>query len=138
MRTSHSLPSAIVRSPFSPQSLAIFTPINKWETLPHFELHPLNRVLLLNGEALPPSRERIDEEVAGLGGTAEGHMELGGVFIENPTRNILFRAPKVMVTRFVLPASFSPARERPNLDRSFTVHAQPLDPGDDLARLVFF
>ena len=78
----------------------------------HFELHPVNRALLLDPQPLPPSRERIDEEVAGLGGTAEGHRELGGVFIENPTRNIVFRAPKVMVTRFVLTASFSSARER--------------------------
>ena len=73
----------------------------------HFELHPLNRALFLSAEPLPPGRERIDEEVAGLGGTAEGHIELGGVFIDDPTRDILFRAPKVMVTRFVLTASLS-------------------------------
>ena len=104
----------------------------------HFELHPLNRALLLHGEPVPPSCERIDEEVTGLGGTAKGHRELGGVFIEDPTRNIVFRAPKVMVTRFVLTARFSPARERPKLDRGFTVHAQPFDPGGSWLAWSFF
>ena len=104
----------------------------------HFELHPLNRVLLLSGEPVPPGRERINNEVAGLGGTAKGHIQLGGVFIDNPTRNILFRTPKVMVTCFVLTTSLPAAREHSNLDRGFTVHAQPLDPGGGLARLVFF
>ena len=78
----------------------------------HFELHPVNRALFLSAEPVPPGRERINDEVAGLGGTAEGHIELGGVFIDDPTRNILFRAPKVMVTRFVLTASLPAARER--------------------------
>ena len=63
---------------------------------------------------MPPSRERINEEVAGLGGTAKGHVQLGGVFIEDPTRDIVFRAPKVMVTRFVLTPRFSATRERAN------------------------
>ena len=30
------------------------------------------------------------------------------------------------------------ARERPKLDRGFTVHAQPFDPWSVLARVVFF
>ena len=104
----------------------------------HFELHPVNHALFLDTQALPPSRERIDEEVAGLRGTAEGHIELGGVFIENPTRDIVFRAAKVMVTGFVVTPSFSAARERAQLDSGFTVHAQPFDAWSILARLVFF
>jgi hypothetical protein len=104
----------------------------------HFELHPLNGVLLLRGKPAPPGREGIHHEVAGLGGTAEGHLELGGVFIDNPTRNILFRTPKVMVTRFVIPPRLSSARERPKLDRGFAIHAQAFAPGGGLVGLVFF
>ena len=104
----------------------------------HFELHPLNRVLLLNGEAVPPGRERIDDEVASLGGTAKGHIELGRIFIDDPTRDIFLRAPEVMVTSLVLPTRLSAARELSNFDRGFTVHAQPFDPWVVLARLVFF
>ena len=76
---------------------------------------------------MPPGRERIHDEVAGLGGTAEGHRELGRIFIKNPTRNILVRAPKVMVTRLALRSRSRSAREGPQLDSSFTVHAQPVD-----------
>ena len=101
----------------------------------HFELDPFGRALFLNAEPLPPGRERIDEEVAGLSGTAEGHMELGRVFIDDPTWDILLPVPEVMVTRFVLPTSFPPARELAKFDRGFTVHAQPLDSRDGL---VFF
>jgi hypothetical protein len=104
----------------------------------HFELHPLKRVLLLRGEPVPPGRERIHNEVAGLGGTAEGYLQLGGGFIDNPTRKIVFRTPQVRVTRLVLTTSLPAARARPPLNRGFTVHAHSLDPGGGLARLVFF
>ena len=104
----------------------------------HFELHTLNRAVFLGTEALPPSCERSDEEVTGLGGTAKGHIQLGGVFIDDPTRDIFLRAPEVRVTRFVFPARLSAARERADIDRRFTVHAQPFDPWDGLACLVFF
>lgn len=107
-------------------------------TVVHFELHPVNRAVFRGAEALPPRRERIDEEVAGLRGTAEGHMELGGIFIENPTRNIVCRAAKVMVTGFGLTASLPTTRERPNLDSGVTVPAQPFDAWRSLAPLVFF
>src|SRR5262249_26297997 len=92
-------------------------------TVVHFELHALNHVLFLRGEALPPSCEGIHNAVAGFGRTPEGHMELGGVFIQNPTRDIVAGAAKVVVTRFVLTASFSAARERANLDGGLTIHA---------------
>ena len=104
----------------------------------HFELHPVNRAVFLDTQALPPSRERSDEEVAGRRGTAEGHREVGSVFIENPTRDIVFRAAKVMVTGFVVTPSFSVARERAQLDGGFTVHAQPFEAWSILARRVFF
>jgi len=104
----------------------------------HFERVPLNRVLLLNGEAVPPGRERSNEEVAGLGGTAEGHIQLGRVFLDEPTRDLLLWALAVMVIRFVLTARLPTARERPNLDRGFTVHASSRDSWGVRARLVFF
>jgi hypothetical protein len=77
-------------------------------------------------------------EVAGLSGITERHMELGGIFIKEPTGNILFGAPKIVVTRFVFTASLPTARERTQLDRGLTIHAQPLHPWRVLARLVFF
>jgi hypothetical protein len=46
---------------------------------------------------LPPSRQRIDNDVAGFSGTAEGHRELSGLFIEDPTRDILLRLSEIMV-----------------------------------------
>jgi len=104
----------------------------------HFEVPPVNRAVFLAPQALPPRRERIHNEITGLGRTAERPRQLGGVFSKNPTRNIVFRTPKVMVTSFVVPARFAVARERAQSDGGFTVHAQPLDPGRGLARLVFF
>ena len=104
----------------------------------HFELPPVNRAVFLDTQALPPSRERIDDEVTGLGGTAEGQRELSRIFIHDPTRNIVFRAAKVMVTGYVVTPSFSVARERAQLDGGFTVHAQPFEAWSILARLVFF
>jgi hypothetical protein len=94
--------------------------------------------LLLSDEPVPPGRERIHKEVAGLGGTAKGPLQLGGSFIATPTRNIVFRPPKVRVPRLVLITSLPATRERSNLDRGFTVPAQPVDPGGGLARLSFF
>ena len=104
----------------------------------HFEVPPVNRAVFLDTQALPPSRERIDDEVTGLGGTAEGQRELSRIFIHDPTRNIVFRAAKVMASRLVLTASFPPAREWSQFDCGFTVQAQPFAPWSILARLVFF
>src|SRR2546429_9874644 len=56
----------------------------------HFALHPLNRTLLRRAEALPPRRQRIDDEIARLRGTAEGHIQLRRVFIDDPTRDIFW------------------------------------------------
>ena len=81
-------------------------------TVVHFELHALNRVLFLRREALPPGSEGIDDEGTGFGRTPEGHMELGGLLIKNPTRDIGFGAAKVRVTGFVVPARLSAPRER--------------------------
>src|SRR2546430_261575 len=94
--------------------------------------------LLLGNEPLPPRRERIDDEIARLGGTAEGHIQLRRVFVDDPTRDIFFLAPQVMITGFVIAAGLPPTRERANIDRGFTVHAQAFDLLRVLARGVFF
>ena len=104
----------------------------------HFEVPPVNRAVFLAPQALPPRRERIDEEVAGLRGTAAGHREVGRGFSENPTRDIVCRAAKVMVTGFGVTPRFSVARERAQLDGGVTVQAQPFAAWSILARLVFF
>jgi len=104
----------------------------------HFDLHPIDRAVRRSAEPLPPRCQRIDDEIARLGGTAEGHIQLRRVFVDDPTRDIFFLAPEVMITGFVIATGLPPTRERAKLDRGFTVHAQPFDLGGVLARLVFF
>src|SRR5499433_3524910 len=103
-----------------------------------FDLHSINLALLLGAEPLPPRRQRIDNQIARLGGTAEGHIQLRRVFIDDSTRDIFFLAPQVMITRFVIAAGLPPTRERANVDRGFTVHAQAFDLLRVLSRVVFF
>lgn len=79
----------------------------------HFELDLVDPPLFLTAQPVPPGREGIHEEVTGCGRTPEGHMELGRIFIKNPTREIVFGAAKVMVTGFVVPARLSTPRKRP-------------------------
>jgi hypothetical protein len=43
-----------------------------------------------------------------------------------------------MITGFVSPSGLPPTRERTNIDRSFTVHAQAFDLLRVLSRVVFF
>jgi hypothetical protein len=43
-----------------------------------------------------------------------------------------------MITSFVIAAGLPPTRERANIDRGFTVHAQAFDLRRVLSRVVFF
>ena len=104
----------------------------------HFDLHPIDRALLCSAESLPPHRQRIDDEIARFVGTAEGHIPLRRVFIDDPSRDIFFLAPQVMITGFVITAGVPPARERATIDRGFTVHAHAFDLLHVLDRVVFF
>src|SRR4051812_12696804 len=104
----------------------------------HFDLHPIDLALLHGAEPLPPRRQRIDDEITRLEGTAEGPIELSRVFVDDPTRDIFFLAPQVMITGFVIATGLPPTRERANIDRGFTVHAQAFDLLRVLARGVFF
>src|SRR5712691_9137 len=104
----------------------------------HVDLHSIDLALLLGAEPLPPRRQRIDDAIARLGGTAEGHIQLSRVFVDDPTRDIFFLAPQVMIARFVIAAGLPPARERANIYRGFTVHAQAFDLLRVLSRVVFF
>ena len=104
----------------------------------HFDLHAIDRALLRGGESLPPRRERIDDEITGLEGTAKGHRQLPGVFVNKATRDIFLLAPEVMVTGFVIPAGVPPTRECTNIHRSFTVYAHAFDLFRCLACPVFF
>src|SRR6185436_1973105 len=85
----------------------------------HFELELFDGALFLKAEPVPPGSERIDNEVAGLGRTPEGHREVGSSFIEEPTRDILLRLPEIRVPRLVLPTRAPASRERAQLDRGF-------------------
>src|SRR4029450_1451497 len=99
---------------------------------------PPPRALPPRAESLPPRRQRIDDEITRLEGTAEGHIELSRVFVDDPTRDIFFLAPPVMITGFVIATGLPPTRERANIDRGFTVHAQAFDLLRVLSRVVFF
>jgi hypothetical protein len=103
-----------------------------------FDLYSINLALLLGTEPLPPRRQRLDDEIARLGGTAEGHLQWRRVFVDDPTRDIFFLAPQVMIPGFVSAAGLPPTRERAHIDRGFTVHAQAFDRLRVLSRVVFF
>src|SRR5438034_5026402 len=83
----------------------------------HFDLHPIDLAVLRGAEPLPPRRQRIDNEIARLEGTAEGHIQLSRVFVDDPTWDIFFLAPQVMITGFVIAAGVPPTRKRANIDR---------------------
>src|SRR5262249_9931348 len=46
----------------------------------------------------PPGFERIDDEITCLGGTAKGDVELTTIFRHNPTWDVLFFQPHVVIT----------------------------------------
>ena len=81
----------------------------------HFELDPFDRALFLNTEPVPPSCEGINEEVTGVGGTTKGHVQLGGVFIEEPTRTIVSVPPKSGSLALYSPRVFPPRENGPSL-----------------------
>ena len=99
----------------------------KWKSVPAFLFRPR-----------PPRRQRLDDDITCFVGTAKGHIPLPRVFVDNPTRDIFFLAPQVMITGFVITTGGPPARERATIDRGFTVHAHAFDLLHVLDRVVFF
>jgi hypothetical protein len=75
----------------------------------HFDLHPIDPCLLLCTEPTPPRRQRVDDEVAGLEGTTESHVELPRVFVHDPTGDVFLLAAQIMITGFVIAAGLTAA-----------------------------
>src|SRR5215510_4226505 len=109
-----------------------------FRSIVHFDLYPPDRTLLRSAESLPPRHQCIDDKIARLRGTTEGHLQLRRVFIDDPTWNIFFFAPQVMITGLVITTGISPARKCTNIDRGFTVHTEAFDLLCVLACVVFF
>ena len=103
-----------------------------------FDLHPIDPALLHGAQSLPPRCQRIDDEITRFIGTAKGHIQLRRVFVDDPTWDIFFLAPQVMITGFVITTGVPPARERANINCGFTVQAQAFDLLRVLSRVVFF
>ena len=74
----------------------------------HFDLDQLGVHLLLLLHGRPLGFERIHHKVAGLIGTAKGDRQLAALFIDDPTRDILFLAPHIVITGLVIAAGESP------------------------------
>src|SRR4029434_8584705 len=61
-----------------------------FRSIVHFDLYPLDRTLLHSAESMPPHRQRIDDKIARLRGTAEGHIPLRRVFIDDSHTGYIF------------------------------------------------
>ena len=79
------------------------------------------------GQRFPPGFQAVDDEVAGLGGTAEGQVQLPAVLVDQPERGVLFRAPHVVVGGAVVAPGLPAPRVVADVDGGLAVHAQPLD-----------
>ena len=86
-----------------------------------------DRGLLRHGEVVPPVLQAVDDEIAGLEGTAKGQMELPAVFIHQPERDVFFLSAHVVVGGPVVAPGFPAAGVVPDLHRGFAVDAQALD-----------
>lgn len=91
------------------------------------ELEVRDHGLLGRGEVVPPVLQAVDDEIAGLEGTAKGQMELPAVFIHQPERGVLFLSAHVVVGGPVVAPGFPAAGVVPDLHRGFAVDAQALD-----------
>ena len=79
------------------------------------------------GQRLPPGLQAVDDEVAGLGGTAEGQAQLPAVLVDQPERGVFFRAAHVVVGGAVVAPRHPAARVVADVDGGLAVHAQPPD-----------
>lgn len=66
-------------------------------------LHVRERRAQLEGLALLPGAETVDDEVTGLGGAAKGVRQLAAVLIDHAKRRIGFWAAHIVVSRAAVP-----------------------------------
>lgn len=91
------------------------------------DLEPGEVPAFLGRQAVPPLIQAIDDEVAGLGRTAEDEVDLSAIFIHDAKRRVFFPATHVMIGGLVVPPGLAAARILANLHRRFAVHGEALD-----------
>src|SRR4029434_10207080 len=87
----------------------------------HFELHEPRVRLLLLRHGLPLGGKRIHDEVTCFVGTTKGDRQFGAVLVDDPTRDILFLTPHIMITGLVVAPGETTARILAELHRRFTI-----------------
>ena len=93
----------------------------------HFDLQPCHGHLLGLIQRRPPGLKRIDDEITRLVGTAKGDVELATIFLHNPTGNVLFFQPQVVITGLVITPREAAAGHITDMHGRFTIDAQPFD-----------
>ena len=75
----------------------------------------------------PPRVEAVDDEIAGLGRTSEGPVEVSTVFIDDTKRGVFFLASHIVIRRLVVGPCLAPSRVLANIHRRLAVHAHAHD-----------
>lgn len=103
------------------------TPATALWAIIHFDLQQTRGGLLVCIQGIPLGSERIHDEVTRFVGAAKGNSQLGAILIDDPTRDVLFLAPHIMVTGLVVAPGDTAARIIADVHRRFTIDAQALD-----------
>lgn len=74
-------------------------------------------------QAVPPGLHLVDNEVAGLRGTAEGHMQLAAIFVDNAEGCVLLLASHIMIGSPVVSTRLAATRVLADFHCRLTVHA---------------
>ena len=76
---------------------------------------------------VPPVLQTVDDEIAGLAGTAKGHLEPPAVLIHQSEGDVFGFTPHIVIGSPVVTPGFPTARVVANLHRGFAIDTQALD-----------
>ena len=76
---------------------------------------------------VPPVIQAVDDEIAGLAGTAKGHLELSTVLIHQPEGDVFFFTTHIVIGGPIVTPGFPTARVVSDLHRSLAIDTQALD-----------
>jgi len=71
-----------------------------------FSCSNVSRFLLVQTQRIPPILQAINNEITGLIRTPKVDVQLPTILIDNTTRNVLFLAPQIVVTRLIMSSCF--------------------------------
>ncbi len=91
------------------------------------DLEQSDAVTLLGGLVLPPGLEAVDDDVAGLGGAAEGQVQLARILVHDTERGVLLPAAHVVVGGSGVATGATTPRVVADLDRGLAVHTHSHD-----------